>query len=429
MDIHVVKTGETIEEIAAMYGVLTQKIIRDNELNYLDNLVPGQVIIITYPENIYVVQSGDTLRGIANKNNVSILQLFRNNPFLFDRKNLYPGETLVLNYNNTLGRMSVGGFAYPYIDRNILTKTLPYLTYLTIFNYTLSSDGKVVSYYDDSDIIQTCKNFGVAPLMLLTTLTTRGVPNIEAVYDILSNEALVDKYVNTILNLVKSKGYYGINVSFQYLNTSNEHLYIKLLEKISDKSNELGYPLFVSVNPNKTVIENRMVFEQVDYSGYNDLADSISFLSYHFGYNFGPPAPIGSIKEIQEILDYVLNYISPQKINIGFPTFGYDWELPYIIGFSKATSITLDSILDLARSINAMIEFDEISKTPYIRYTEHDTGIQHIIWFVDARTINYLLTLVIDNNLQGTGIWNIMKYYPQLWLVINSQYEIVKIHF
>jgi hypothetical protein len=29
-----------------------------------------------------------------------------------------------------------------------------------------------------------------------------------------------------------------------------------------------------------------------------------------------------------------------------------------------------------------------------------------------------------DSGLQGTGIWNIMYYYAQMWLIINSQYEI-----
>lgn len=27
----------------------------------------------------------------------------------------------------------------------------------------------------------------------------------------------------------------------------------------------------------------------------------------------------------------------------------------------------------------------------------------------------------------GVGIWNIMFYFPQMWLVINSQYEIEKV--
>lgn len=429
MDIHVVRSGETIEEIAERYGVSVQRIIQDNELRNPRKLVTGEAIIISYPVSTYIVQEGDTLLEIADMFNISVLQLLQNNPFLSDRNYIYPGEGLVISYNNTMGKMMVGGFAYPYIEKKILVKTLPYLTNLTIFNYTLTSDGEVISYYDDTELIQACKSYGVAPLMLLTTLTTKGEPNIEAAYDILSQEDIVDKYVDIILNLVETKGYYGINVSFQYLNTTNEMLYLSLLKKISIKSYELGYPLFVTINPNKTIIENRILYEQVDYSGYNDLVENITFLNYQFGYNFGPPTPVASIEDIQIMLDYVLNYISPQKTSIGIPTIGYDWELPYVVGFSKATSISLDAALDIARDVGAVIEFDEPSKTPFLRYTEEITGIHHIVWFIDARTFNSLMDVVVGRKLKGTGIWNVMKYNQQIWTVINTQYEIEKIYF
>ena len=42
------------------------------------------------------------------------------------------------------------------------------------------------------------------------------------------------------------------------------------------------------------------------------------------------------------------------------------------------------------------------------------------------RSINALLDLGVKYNLQGVSIWNITIYNPQLWLIINSQYEIMK---
>lgn len=52
--------------------------------------------------------------------------------------------------------------------------------------------------------------------------------------------------------------------------------------------------------------------------------------------------------------------------------------------------------------------------------------VDHIVWFIDARSIDALLGLVIDYDLKGTGIWNITVYNTQLWLIINSQFDIVK---
>ncbi len=427
MEIHVVIAGETVEAIAEKYGVSVQKIIQDNELFNADNLVPGQTIVITYPVISHTVQEGDTLESIASSYGIPLLQILRNNPFLVEREYLYPGESLVISYDNSMGRVITGGFAYPYINRNVLLKILPYLTYLTIFNYTVSREGEIISYYDDTELINTCKAYGVAPLMLLTTLTTRGVPDLNTVYDVLTNEELQEEYIKKVLEVVISKGYYGVNLSFNFLNNTNQYLYFNLYNKISQIALEKGVPLLLTINPNKAFADGRFEYESVDYSGFKPKNGNITFLTFNWGYNFGPPLPIGSIHDINALLENAVNYIAPNKISIGIPVLGYDWELPYVMGFSRATSLTINSVLEIAISNDAVIEFDELSQTPFIRYIEKPSQIPHIIWFVDARSIQAIMKLVTEYGLNGTGIWNIMNYYAPMWLVINAQYEIIKI--
>ena len=139
------------------------------------NLAIGQTIVIVYPKITYVIQDGDTLYGIAEKFGVSPIQLLRNNPFLSDKEYIYPGETIVISYEDSKKRNVVtSGYAYPFIDKNILKKTLPYLTYLTVFNYRVTREGELINI-DDEEIIQLAKEYGVAPMMLISTLTDAGV--------------------------------------------------------------------------------------------------------------------------------------------------------------------------------------------------------------------------------------------------------------
>jgi spore germination protein len=429
MDIHIVVSGDTIESIAMKYGVAPQKILQDNELKASDKLVIGQTIIITYPVSVYTVREGDTLSGIAEANNIPMMQLLRNNPFLSSREYIYPGEALTVSYNNTKGKVTTGGFAYPYINRTVLTKTLPYLTYLSIFNYTVTVQREIISYYDDSEVVQLSKEYGVAPLMLISSISAQGVPDRKAAEAILSDEALQDLYIDLVLDLVKDKGYYGVNLSFQFLNQENQNQYVKLYNKISGIAHQEGIPLYITINPNKTSTGSEINYEKIDYSGFKQEpdGDSIAFLTFDWGYYFGPPAPVGSIQDINNLIEYAVQYIPSKMLSVGIPIIGYDWEVPYAGSFSKASAMSIDNVLALARDIDAVIEFDEISKTPYIRYLEQPAGVQHIIWFLDARTISSLMNLVSEYDLSGTGIWNIMSYYPQMWLVINTQYEIEKI--
>jgi spore germination protein len=428
MNIHVVQPGETIAMIANQYGVSETRLILDNELTDPDHLVPGQTIVILYPEQIHIVQEGDSLLSIANQYQVSVFQLLRNNAYLSERDCIYPGETIVIRYNNNKALLKTTGFTNPFIDRTILRKTLPFLTYLTIFGYQASTDATIIEV-DDMDIIQLAYDYGVAPLMFLSTLTLEGVGNIETSYHILVNEELIDRQIENILEILHRKGFYGIFIALQYLSFENLMLYENYISKLYQRLNSEGFQVFISIAPFTISNINDLTFIEFDYSKLGQEVDYLTIINFTWGLNFGPPLPITSIRKINNFIEFITQLVSPEKLIIGVPAIGYDWELPYAIGISTAYSINLNFVIDLARDVNATIQFDEISKTPYFLYTDTrgDTSIQHIVWFIDARTIDEVIKLGLSYNITGNGIWNILIFYPQLWLVINSQYQIEKV--
>ncbi len=428
MFIHVVQAGDTIQSIAEYYGISVATLILDNGLDDPDNLVIGQSIVIAYPEITYVVKEGDTLEDIANSFNVSVIQLLINNPYLSERDYIYPGDIIVIKYP-TRGHITVHGNTVPYIDKAILRRTLPYLTYLSVLNYTATEEGEIIAYYDDTETIQIAKDYGVMPLMLLTTLTIRGQANIQVAFDLLINEDFQNIQVDNILNILRTKGYYGINIAFEYISASNLQLYEEYFSKIASRLSAEGFLVFVTINPTLTSSGSNILFERIDYSILNQLAHNITFMDYQWATNTNPPAPISSINNIRIFLDYVLAYIPPSKVIMGMATIGYDWELPFLAGLSNVSALTLDRSIDLARDMGAAVEFDSVSQTPFYLYTNnpHGTPVDHIVWFIDARSIDALLDVVGEFQLLGIGVWNITVYNTQLWLVIYSQFEIDKV--
>ena len=59
--------------------------------------------------------------------------------------------------------------------------------------------------------------------------------------------------------------------------------------------------------------------------------------------------------------------------------------------------------------------YDEIAATPYFNYSAED-GTRHEVWFEDARSVMAKLDLARDRGLGGIGVWQIMRWFPQLWL-------------
>lgn len=428
MDIYVVQPGDTLEAIAQKFGVTVEKIIQDNGVINPEKLVIGQTLVITYPKQTYLVKEGDTLRGISEALGVPIMQILKNNPVVTERGFLIPGEIINISFN-TIRPIIVNGYTYPYIRRGTLLKTLPSLTYLTIFNYQATEKGEITSYFEDSDIIRTARDYGVVPLMMTSTTSLQGQPNIQVAYELLINEEYQDNYINNILRIMKEKGYSGVSMAFNYINAANFPFYEYFIIKTANRVRSEGFLFFAVINPNIISISGDPIFIQADFTRIGQAVNGLCFIQFIWGDNYGPPLPVTNTHHIQVFVEYATTMIPSEEIRIGTALISYDWELPYLAGQTRATSLTLDAALRLAEDTGAAIQFDEVSQTPFFLYNRINLGIpaRHIVWSVDARSIASLNNIVLSYNLNGTGIWTIMVYYPQLWLIMNSQFEVVKL--
>ena len=175
MTIHTVERGDSIYSIARMYGVPQSRIITDNMLENPSRLVVGEDIVILYPTETYTVRGGDTLSSISRAFGVSIDSLYRNNPVLNGQPSVYPGQILNISYDTPpLGEISTNGYAYPNIDRTVLRRTLPYLTYLSVFSYGINDDGTLIAPRGgEEEVIQIAWEYGTIPLLVLTSLSER----------------------------------------------------------------------------------------------------------------------------------------------------------------------------------------------------------------------------------------------------------------
>jgi len=427
MEIYIVKQGDTLQSVADMFGLPVERLALDNGLDPRAGLIIGQDLVIAHPMQEYVVRQGDTLSDIASRFNVSVIQLLINNPFLSDREYIYPGERLVISYDTNRGRIITHGNTTPNIDERILRKTLPFLSYISVLNYTATQEGDIITHYDDTQIIEISKAYGVVPLMLLTTLTLQGEANINIIYSILLSDEFQNKIIENLLRILKEKGYYGVNISFENINTTNIYLYENFFTKISTRLSAEGYQVFLTASPNLSTTGGEVVFERVDYSVLNDLAQNIIFMSFEWPAPNITPSPINSYHQTDIFLQYILNQIPSDKIIIGVATVGYDWELPYVPRITNVYSLSYGRAVELARNVDAVINFDEVSQTPYFRYRAGN-NIEHIVWYINSSSINATLDLVSKYGLGGISVWNITIFNPQLWLIIASQFEIEKFY-
>lgn len=215
-----------------------------------------------------------------------------------------------------------------------------------------------------------------------------------------------------------------MNIAFQFIKETNQQLYLDFLTKISKRLHPEGYIIFLTIDTGLNYSGNEITFEKINYSNFSELSDGILFLSYFWGTTDRPPRPL-SITANSSLLEYITAQVPLDKIRIGMQVFGYDWELPYVEGTTKANAISFDSALLLASEMNAVIYFEETNLSAYFEYTDYH-GHPHIVWFKDARSVDSGIKILKSYGINHIGIWNIMYYFNQMWLVIISQYQIVR---
>ncbi len=134
---------------------------------------------------------------------------------------------------------------------------------------------------------------------------------------------------------------------------------------------------------------------------------------------------VAPINKVEQVVKFASSVVPTDKIFMGIPNYGYDWTLPYVQGQSRARSLGNVQATEQAIQVGAPIQFDETAQSPHYNYWRERS--EHEVWFEDARSVRAKLALASEYRLRGVSIWNIMRYFPQLWLVLNILYDVEKL--
>ena len=350
-------------------------------------------------------------------------QLQRNNPVLGGGEAVYPGQTLVISYRQEKeGTLSVNGYAYPFIDKALLRATLPYLTYMTPFTYGITEDGGLVDL-DDAELIAMAQEGGVAPLMHLSTLTEEGGFSNELASLVLNNADIQSRLIDNLLTTIQAKGYRGLDVDFEFVFAQDAGAYAAFIRNLAQTLNPLGLPVIVALAPKTSSTQRGLLYEGHDYAALGAAANEVLLMTYEWGYTYGPPMAVAPLPNVRAVVEYALTQIPAEKMWLGVPNYGYDWPLPFVQGETRATSISNRYAVQLALRYNAEIQYDERAQSPWFRYRD-ESGVEHEVWFEDARSIRAKLALIPEYGLRGAGYWNLMRPFPQNWQGLASLYNI-----
>jgi spore germination protein len=425
--IHVVAVGDTLISIAAQYGTTADQIVQVNELPNPNDLVVGQSLAIRIPEVTHTVVEGDTLTSIAEKYDITVTKLLQNNPQLAVTNIPTTGETLVIRFRDesAIDDIVLNGYAYPFIDRTTLRKSLPFLTHLLIFNYGFTPEGDLVPT-DDEELIAIAKEYNVGPIMVLAPMTAEGEFNSQIAHDLFVNDVAEDRLIENIATTLQAKGYLGVDIDFEFILPEDKEQFLSFVTKMQARLSRDGLLTFIALAPKTSGEMVGLLYQAHDYPTLGAVADEVLLMTYEWGYTYGPPMATAPVNNVRKVLEYGVSVIDPGKILMGIPNYAYDWPLPFVRGQTRAESIGNQDAISRAAQYNVNILFDDLAQAPHYFYTDANS-IRHTVWFDDVRSFEAKMRLIPELNLNGGGIWQIMRYSPALWNVVGSLFNVRKV--
>lgn len=376
MTIYTVQPGDTVDTIAAAYGIAANTIIYNNQLSYPYRLAVGQALLLSAGES--------------------------------------PQERRIVH---------TGGYAYPFIRRFTLTETLPYLNDLYIFSYGFTPNGMIVPpILDDSFMISLAKSNNTAPILTLTPFGEDGMFNNTLISIVVNDTQIQQTLINNLVETVNQKGFEGVDIDFEYILAEDRTAFAEFVANVRTAINNIGYPVSVALAPKTSDEQAGLLYGGKDYRLLGEAADYVLLMTYEWGYTFGPPRAVAPINEVRKVVEYALTRIPAEKINLGIPNYGYDWPLPYERGVTKARTISNTEAIEIAIANNAVIQFDEIAMSPYFTYVAD--GISHEVWFEDVRSLREKFSLIEQYNLRGPVYWQLMNLFRANWLLLADTFYI-----
>lgn len=376
---------------------------------------------------IYVVRPGDTIDSIALALGVSVEQLIYDNQLIYPYE-LAVGQALFVDRNirNADRAISVSGYAYPFISPWVLEQTLPFLSELPIFSYGFTAEGELLppAYGDDTWMIAEALRFGTQPVLTLTPFGPDGNFNNRLINSVVNNQFYTENLIQNLLETMTEKGYEGVDIDFEYILPSDRDAFTAFVWQVAETMRANGYHTSVALAPKTSSEQTGLLYEGKDYRALGEAADHVLLMTYEWGYTYGPPMAVAPLNQVRRVVEYALTQIPPEKIDLGIPNYGYDWPLPYERGVTKAATVNNIQAVRIAVAHGAEIHFDEVAESPFFNYTEG--GLEHEVWFEDVRSLLAKFNLIKEYDLRGCGYWQIMQWFRANWLLLRSQFYIIK---
>lgn len=337
------------------------------------------------------------------------------------------GEPFILN--PIVQKNQVIGFLPYWLIAKADKDYIKYINTLTYFGLTILPDGSIMKYTNPGEsepgwlalkngkvdaFLQSVKKNNIKKSLLIFSANEKNI------YGLLDNPVIHAKNLMTeVIPIMNNYGFTDLNLDIESTIIASDEArgkfttFVKTVKQQLDKET-LG-TLTIDVSP--IVLFKKYL---VDVNSIANSVDYVVLMTYDFHYQgssvtgaIGPINGAGDDAEfdIEVSLKEAKRIISPEKIILGVPLYGYEWET--IDNSPHAAVIPGSGIVASNRRVeeqlksctDCIVSYDDKAKESLLIFKNKDTGVFHQIYFPDQKSVAGKVKLANKYELGGLALW------------------------
>lgn len=296
-----------------------------------------------------------------------------------------------------------------------------YLTTMTYFGLVVNPDGSIQKYTKPGEAepgwyaLNSGKFIPPEPLKK-SLLVFNGQP--EAINQLVSDPAShAATLVSQVTPLMEQYGFTDLNLDLENVLPASESARKNFTEFVREVRKGTDKTITIDVSPTD-LIKNRII----NVGSIEPYVDFVVLMAYDYHYNgsfvTGPVAPLGGAGTYSELdtetgIQKALEVVPNNKIILGIPLYGYEWET--ITDNPRAAVIPGTGLSAsnrrvekfLAQCDKCRVKTESAAEESYLIYKDQKTDTYHQIFYPDASATQAKITLANKYQLAGLAFWAI----------------------
>ena len=223
--------------------------------------------------------------------------------------------------------------------------------------------------------------------------------------------------ISDLKPLIEKYKFSDINLDIEYTQSASPAARENFTKFVTEVRKQLANDetLTVEISPTD-VIRNNLI----DPKAMDKIADNIILMAYDYhstsSFVTGPVAPLNgagvmSEYDVTAAIEKSLDLISPQKLVLGIPLYGYEWESLNQTPRSAiipntgvvASNKRAEELLSSCASCSATL--DKEADENYISYFDQNSKDYHTIFYPDKNSTEAKINFINEFQLKGLALW------------------------